>query len=262
MSANGATRGRGRACPLLAASSTGAGSARASDKPGPGVVRSADRRRPEGARRSAASARSSRPAACRTSPSIRRTRTPGTSPSAFGGLWKTTNRGTTFTPIFDDGGSFNLCCVVIDPKNSNILWLGTGENKSQRSAHFGDGIYKSTDAGKTWKRVGPREVRAHRPDPDRSAQLQRRLRRRAGAAVFGRRRARALQDDRRRHEVGPRAARQRRHRHQRRRVRPAERRRHLRVDLPAPAARRPDDRRRARKAGSASRPTPGRSGRS
>src|SRR5688500_17389922 len=74
--------------------------------------------------------------------------------SAFGGLWKTVNRGSTFTPIFDDGGSFNLCCIVIDPKNSNVLWLGTGENKSQRSAHFGDGLYKSTDAGKTWRRVG------------------------------------------------------------------------------------------------------------
>ena len=74
--------------------------------------------------------------------------------SAFGGLWKTTNRGATFTPIFDDGGSFNLCCVVIDPKNSNVLWLGTGENTSQRSAHFGDGVYKSTDAGRTWQRAG------------------------------------------------------------------------------------------------------------
>ena len=74
--------------------------------------------------------------------------------AAFGGLWKTVNRGSTFTPIFDDGGSFNLCCIVIDPKNSNVLWLGTGENKSQRSAHFGDGLYKSTDAGKTWQRVG------------------------------------------------------------------------------------------------------------
>src|SRR5687767_11915209 len=74
--------------------------------------------------------------------------------AAFGGLWKTINRGTTFTPIFDDGGSFNLCCVVIDPKNSDVVWLGTGENKSQRSAHFGDGIYKSTDAGKTWRRMG------------------------------------------------------------------------------------------------------------
>jgi photosystem II stability/assembly factor-like uncharacterized protein len=74
--------------------------------------------------------------------------------SAFGGLWKTENRGVTFTPIFDSGGSFTLCCVVVDPKDSNVVWLGTGENTSQRSAHFGDGVYKSTDAGKTWTRVG------------------------------------------------------------------------------------------------------------
>ncbi len=74
--------------------------------------------------------------------------------SAFGGLWKTTNRGITFSPIFDDNGVFTLCCVAIDPKDSNVIWLGTGENNSQRSAHFGDGIYKSLDAGKTWKRMG------------------------------------------------------------------------------------------------------------
>jgi photosystem II stability/assembly factor-like uncharacterized protein len=74
--------------------------------------------------------------------------------SAFGGLWKTDNRGISFTPIFDDGGSFTLCCVAIDPKDSKVLWLGTGENTSQRSAHFGDGVYKSTDAGKSWKRMG------------------------------------------------------------------------------------------------------------
>ena len=74
--------------------------------------------------------------------------------SAFGGLWKTDNRGITFTPIFDSGVSFTLCCVVVDPRDSNVVWLGTGENTSQRSAHFGDGVYKSTDAGKTWKRIG------------------------------------------------------------------------------------------------------------
>ena len=74
--------------------------------------------------------------------------------SAFGGLWKTTNRGITFSPIFDDNGVFTLCCVAIDPKDSNVIWLGTGENNSQRSAHFGDGVYKSVDAGKTWKRMG------------------------------------------------------------------------------------------------------------
>jgi len=74
--------------------------------------------------------------------------------SAFGGLWKTSNRGITFNPVFDDQGSFTLCCVVVDPKDSNVVWVGSGENASQRSAHFGDGVYKSTDAGKTWKNVG------------------------------------------------------------------------------------------------------------
>ncbi len=74
--------------------------------------------------------------------------------SAFGGVWKTENRGINFTPIFDNYPAHNMCCIVVDPKDSNILWLGTGENKSQRSAHFGDGLYKSTDAGKTWARSG------------------------------------------------------------------------------------------------------------
>ena len=74
--------------------------------------------------------------------------------SASGGLFKTENRGNTFTPIFDEGGSFSLGAVVVDPKNSNIVWLGTGENNNQRSVAFGDGIYKSLDAGKSWKRMG------------------------------------------------------------------------------------------------------------
>jgi len=79
--------------------------------------------------------------------------------SAFGGLWKTTNRGITFRPVFPvvesgETQGFNNCCVVIDPKDSNVIWLGTGENNSQRSAHFGMGLYKSTDGGETWKPAG------------------------------------------------------------------------------------------------------------
>jgi len=74
--------------------------------------------------------------------------------SAAGGLWKSENRGVTFRPIFDRGGSYNLCCVKVDPRNSNVVWLGTGENSNPRSSMFGDGLYKSTDAGETWTRVG------------------------------------------------------------------------------------------------------------
>ena len=74
--------------------------------------------------------------------------------SASGGLWKTENRGNTFTPIFDGYGSYSLGCVVVDPKNSSVVWLGTGENNNQRSVGYGDGVYKSTDAGKTWTRMG------------------------------------------------------------------------------------------------------------
>ena len=74
--------------------------------------------------------------------------------SASGGLFKTENRGNTFTPIFDEGGSFSLGAVKVDPKDSNVVWLATGENNNQRSVAFGDGVYKSLDAGKTWKRMG------------------------------------------------------------------------------------------------------------
>jgi len=78
--------------------------------------------------------------------------------TAFGGLWKTTNRGVTFAPIFDEPGyAFTTCCVVVDPEDSNVVWLGTGENLSQRSAHFGTGLYKSVDGGESWEMVGLEE---------------------------------------------------------------------------------------------------------
>ncbi|HEX2062681.1 MAG TPA: glycosyl hydrolase, partial [Thermoanaerobaculia bacterium] len=73
---------------------------------------------------------------------------------ASGNVWKTTNAGTTFTPIFDDQGSFSIGCVTIDPNDSLTVWVGTGENNSQRSVSWGDGIYKSIDGGRTWKNMG------------------------------------------------------------------------------------------------------------
>jgi len=73
---------------------------------------------------------------------------------ASGGVWKTTNAGITFEPIFDDAGAFSIGCITMDPNNSHIIWVGTGENNSQRSVGYGDGIYKSLDDGKTWKNMG------------------------------------------------------------------------------------------------------------
>ena len=74
--------------------------------------------------------------------------------AASGGVWKTENSGTTFTPIFDSEGSYSVGCVSLDPNNSNVVWIGTGENNNQRSVAYGDGVYKSEDGGKSWKNKG------------------------------------------------------------------------------------------------------------
>jgi photosystem II stability/assembly factor-like uncharacterized protein len=73
---------------------------------------------------------------------------------ACGGVWKTVNAGTTWTPVFDGESSYSIGCVVLDPKNSNTVWVGTGENNSQRSVAYGDGVYKSIDGGKSWTNMG------------------------------------------------------------------------------------------------------------
>lgn len=74
--------------------------------------------------------------------------------TASGGVWKTENAGTTFKPIFDKEGSYSIGCITIDPNNTNVLWVGTGENNNQRSVAYGDGVYKSEDGGKSWKNLG------------------------------------------------------------------------------------------------------------
>ncbi len=74
--------------------------------------------------------------------------------TSSGGVWKTTNSGTTYRPIFDGQGSYSIGCVTLDPNDSNVVWVGTGENNSQRSVGYGDGVYKSIDGGASWKKVG------------------------------------------------------------------------------------------------------------
>jgi photosystem II stability/assembly factor-like uncharacterized protein len=73
---------------------------------------------------------------------------------ACGGVWKTENSGTSWTPVFDGEGSYSIGYVTLDPKNPRVVWVGSGENNSQRSVGYGDGVYKSVDGAKSWKKVG------------------------------------------------------------------------------------------------------------
>ncbi len=71
-----------------------------------------------------------------------------------GGVWKTTNAGTTWTPVFEDQPSYSIGEITIDPGNPEVVWVGSGENVSGRHVGWGDGVYRSRDAGRTWQRVG------------------------------------------------------------------------------------------------------------
>ena len=73
---------------------------------------------------------------------------------ASGGVWKTTNDGTTWTPVFDSEGSYSIGWVTLDPNDPQVVWVGTGESNSQRSVSYGDGIYRSDDGGKNWQNMG------------------------------------------------------------------------------------------------------------
>lgn len=77
--------------------------------------------------------------------------------SASGGVWKTINGGTTWEPIFDHQASASIGDIAVAPSNPDIIWVGTGEANNQRSSSWGDGVYKSENAGKTWTNMGLRK---------------------------------------------------------------------------------------------------------
>src|SRR5262245_59357873 len=74
--------------------------------------------------------------------------------SCSGGLWKTTNGGVTWKPIFDKQSVLSIGAMAIDPKNPEVIWVGTGEANARNSVSFGNGVYKSPDGGKTWRHLG------------------------------------------------------------------------------------------------------------
>ena len=74
--------------------------------------------------------------------------------ASSGNVWKTTNAGTTWNPIFDNYGSYSIGAIALDPSDHLTLWVGTGENNGQRSVGYGDGVYKSIDGGRSFRNMG------------------------------------------------------------------------------------------------------------
>jgi photosystem II stability/assembly factor-like uncharacterized protein len=80
--------------------------------------------------------------------------------TATGGLWKSSNHGTTWTPIFEQQSTATFGVIAMAPSNPNILWAGTGEQNNRQSSSWGDGVYRSIDGGTTWSHVGLEDSRA------------------------------------------------------------------------------------------------------
>src|SRR5205823_6527700 len=74
--------------------------------------------------------------------------------TASGGLLKTTNNGVTFTHQFDREATVSVGDVAVAPSDAKVVWVGTGEHNPRNSVSYGDGVYKSSDGGKTWKNMG------------------------------------------------------------------------------------------------------------
>ena len=181
---------------------------------------------------------------------------------AVGGVFKSENNGTSFEPVFETYDVASIGDIAIHPTNPNIVYVGTGEPNNRQTSSFGDGIYKTTDGGKTFTNIGLKETQSiarividpRNPETVYVAS--------PGPPVRTEPRARRLQDDRRRQDVEQDQVHRRRHRLHRHRARPGQQQHHLRGELSAPAQRLLLQRRRPRQRALEERPTPARPGRS
>jgi photosystem II stability/assembly factor-like uncharacterized protein len=119
--------------------------------------------------------------------------------TASGGVYKSTNAGISWAPVFDSVRTGSIGAVAVAPSNPDVVWVGTGEGNNMRSSSWGTGVYKSTDGGRTWSAAMlPKSQHIGRIiiDPrDPNVVVA------ARSAVGSGRRARTLQDDRRRQDV-------------------------------------------------------------
>ena len=84
--------------------------------------------------------------------------------SSTGGVFRTRDNGITWEPVFEREAVHSVGDIALFQPNPNIIWIGTGERANRQSVSWGDGVYKSTDAGKTWTNVGLEDEPAHRAD--------------------------------------------------------------------------------------------------
>ena len=135
--------------------------------------------------------------------------------TAHGGVWKTTNDGATFEPLFQDQGLMSIGDVTVSQTNPDLVWVGTGESNNRQSTTLGRRRVQVDRRRQDVQEDGPRDLAAHQPHRHRSAQQRHRARRGDRQPVRPRRRSRHLQDDRRRQDLEADAEGRRRHRRER-----------------------------------------------